>query len=39
MNLGFYLGMRDQVWSLRIAMSFFRWVVLTFKVAQWHLEI
>lgn len=38
MKLRFYLGTRDQVWSLRIAMSFFRWVVLTFKVAPWHLK-
>lgn len=38
-KLRFYLGMRDRVQSLRIAMTFFRWVVLTFKAAQWHLEI
>lgn len=38
-KLRFYLGMRDQVLSLRMAMTFFRWVVLTFKVAHWHLEI
>lgn len=38
-KLRFYLGMRDRVQSLRIAMTFFRWVVLTFKAAHWHLEI
>lgn len=39
MKLSFNLGTRDGVLSLRMATSSFGWVVLTSKVASWHLDI
>lgn len=39
MKLRFNLGTRDGVLSLRMATSSFGWVVLTSKVASWHLDI